>query len=400
MFKRMRHQQGCLTRERRKSGPEVWVFRWRETGLNGQKHNRKTVIGSVKKYPTESLAKMAADGLRLEINKEVPHSISGSISFGQLVSHFQEKELPSEISQARVPKAHSTAVTYRRYLRKWIKPRWDSYLLQDIRPVAVEDWLYALKLSNGTKAKIRNIMSAVFRHGIRYGFLPTHEGSNPIHYVRQTAETDTVPTILTKEEVWSIIARLREPARTMAFLAVFTGLRISELLGLKWVDIDFLNSKIDVRRAVVYGVVGKCKSKASKRPVALDRVLADVLLRWRLKTPYSKTEDWVFASTKLNGKKPLNPGMLRRWHLKPAATSAGISGKIGWHTFRRSLASFLIADGVDVKTVQESLRHSTSKITLDLYAQSTTPNKLAAQRQLIETIVPKNQAASASTAVN
>ena len=81
MFKRMRHQQGCLTRERRKNGTDVWVFRWRETGINGQKHNRKTVIGIVKKYPTESLAKMAVDCLRLEINKEVPHSISGSITF-------------------------------------------------------------------------------------------------------------------------------------------------------------------------------------------------------------------------------------------------------------------------------------------------------------------------------
>jgi hypothetical protein len=64
------------------------------------------------------------------------------------------------------------------------------------------------------------------------------------------------------------------------------------------------------------------------------------------------------------------------------------------------LSVFLITDGVDVKTVQESLRHSTSKIKLELYAQSTTPNKLAAQRQLIEVIVPKNQAASASTAIN
>jgi len=60
---------------------------------------------------------------------------------------------------------------------------------------------------------------------------------------------------------------------------------------------------------------------------------------------------------------------------------------------------FLVADGVDVKPVQESLRHSTSKITLDLFAQSTTPNKLTAQRQLIEAIVPKNQVATGSTAV-
>jgi integrase len=61
-------------------------------------------------------------------------------------------------------------------------------------------------------------------------------------------------------------------------------------------------------------------------------------------------DDWVFASAKLNGTKPLNPGMLRKWHLKPAARKAGIPGKIGWHTFRRTLASLFIADGVDVKT--------------------------------------------------
>lgn len=55
---------------------------------------------------------------------------------------------------------------------------------------------------------------------------------------------------------------------------------------------------------------------------------------------------------------------------------------------------------VGVKTVQESLRHSTSIITLDLYALSTTPNKLAAQRRLIEAIVLKNPAPTGSTAVN
>jgi integrase len=59
--------------------------------------------------------------------------------------------------------------------------------------------------------------------------------------------------------------------------------------------------------------------------------------------------------------------------------------------FRRTLASLFIAEGVDVKTVQESFRHSTSKITLDLYAQAVTSNKLAAQQKLIETIIPKEQ---------
>src|SRR5579883_3038341 len=61
------------------------------------------------------------------------------------------------------------------------------------------------------------------------------------------------------------------------------------------------------------------------------------------------------------------------------------------HMFRRTLASLFIAEGVDVKTVQESFRHSTSKITLDLYAQAVTSNKLAAKQKLIETIIPKEQ---------
>ncbi|MGO9272207.1 MAG: tyrosine-type recombinase/integrase [Terriglobia bacterium] len=157
---------------------------------------------------------------------------------------------------------------------------------------------------------------------------------------------------------------------------------------------------MSLRRAVVYGVVGHCKSKASKKPVALDPVLAETLRNWRLNTPYNKPDDWVFASTKLNGMKPLTPGMLRKWHLRPAAKEAEVPGEIGWHTFRRTLASLFIADGVDVKTVQESLRHSTSKVTLDLYAQASTPNELAAQRRLIDMIVPKTQRPAPLTTVD
>jgi hypothetical protein len=399
VFKRMRHQQGCLTRERRKNGTDVLVFRWRETGIGGQRHNRKTVIGAVMKYPTESLAKVAVDGLRLEINKEVPHSISGSITFGQLVSHCQEKELPSEISQARVPKAHSTAVTYRRYMRKWIKPRWDSYLLQDIRPVAVEDWLYTLKLSNGTKAKIRNIMSAVSRHAIRYGFLQAHEGSNPIYYVRQTAETATVPTILTKEVVWNIIARLREPARTMAFLAAFTGLRISELLGLKWADIDFRGqgSMSDVR-------LFRESSAIANRSRPRDRSLS--IGYWqtcccaggsRLLTPGPTTgclpvpNKWKEAAEPGNasqmapetcGKKCRNIGKDRVAYVPQVP---------GIFPHRRRC-------GCENRTGIAPAFHKQNHFRP--VAQSTTPNKLAAQRRLIEAIVPKNQAASASTAIN
>ena len=74
-------------------------------------------------------------------------------------------------------------------------------------------------------------------------------------------------TILNVDQVLAILSHLREPCYTMAFLDAATGLRISELLALQWKDIDFAAMEVRVSRAIVYGVVGRCKSKVSKKPV-------------------------------------------------------------------------------------------------------------------------------------
>jgi len=63
MFKRTTYQNGCLSREERKRGPKVWIFRWRETAPDGHRVNRKVVVGSVKEYKTEAAAKKAVDAL-------------------------------------------------------------------------------------------------------------------------------------------------------------------------------------------------------------------------------------------------------------------------------------------------------------------------------------------------
>ena len=175
----------------------------------------------------------------------------------------------------------------------------------------------------------------------------------------------------------------------MAFLDAATDLRISELLALQWKDIDFAAMEVRVSRAIVYGVGGRCKSKVSKKPVPLDQTLAEILVSWRRRTPYNQPEDWVFASPKANGKKPYNPGMLVRRHLQPAALQAKVRGKVGWHTFRRTVATLLVENGNDIKVVQELLRHANSKITLDLYAQAVTSAKRKAQSEIVKMLRPE-----------
>jgi integrase len=164
--------------------------------------------------------------------------------------------------------------------------------------------------------------------------------------------------------------------RVLVLTDAATGLRVSEILALRWSDIDWSSSCIRVNRAYVYGKFGPPKSSASKKPVPLHPLLADSLKGWREETPYQANDDLVFPSFRLKGRKPPRANMLVADHLQPAARKAGITGQIGFHTLRRTLASALVANGSDIRLVQEMLRHSNPLITLDAYARSTTPAKI------------------------
>ena len=391
MFGRARYQQGSLQIEKRKKGPEVWIFRWYETTANGRRKRHYCVIGTLDKYRTESAAQAAAAALRLEINVEVPRAVWRPVSIGDLITHYEEKELDLEASDPDDnEKAHSTKQGYRCYLENWIRPRWGMLGLRDVRTVAVEGWLKALTLSDdrkmarGTKAKIRNIMHALFNHAIRYEWIP--QNANPISKVRQSAKRERIPDVLEVSEFQALLEELSLRERTLVALDGITGLRRGELIGLKWADIDFENLQIDVNRSVVHQVVGNCKTEASQKPVPLDSSVAEDLWLWKQSSAYNQPEDWVFASPWMKGRQPLWPdSLLKRW-IQPAAKRVGITKRVGWHTFRHTYSTLLRANGEDIKVVQELLRHANSRITMDVYTQALSPAKREAQGRVADRI--------------
>jgi len=107
--------------------------------------------------------------------------------------------------------------------------------------------------------------------------------------------------------------------------------------------------------------------------------LSSALSRWREKSDFSDDRDWVFASPQAIGKKPFWPDAVLKRHVLPAAKRAGITKKIGWHSFRRTLATLLQSSGASVKTTQELLRHSSPLMTLGTYAKAVTADKRIAQ---------------------
>ena len=138
---------------------------------------------------------------------------------------------------------------------------------------------------------------------------------------------------------------------------------------------------------------------ASRKPIPLDSRLAEALWRWRTLSAYPQLPDWIFASPHTNGKQPYWPGTLNRWHLQPAVKAAGIKGNIGWHTFRRTYATLLKANGEDVKTVQELLRHANSLVTMNLYAQAVTDLKRKAQSRIVDMLLDNHDEKQSTTAI-
>ena len=348
-------QHGSLAMVSRKEGPAVWQFRWSEKGLCGVRIQRKRVIGSIEHHPNETSARSAITVLLAEINSAKSRIRARSITVDQLCDHFEQREL----AQDNTWHSHATKKTYQAYLNRWVRPHWRHYELAEVRTIQVESWLRHLALAKSSCAKIRNLMSVLFNHACRYELFDR----NPIHLVRQSAKRRRTPTILIPAEIKVLVDNLSIRERTLVLLAVSTGLRQSELFGLKWGDIDFSQGTMNVTRSIVYGVVGACKTESSQKPVPVHRLVADALLAWGKQSAYTKADDWIFASRRHRGRHPFRGQAILRKYVRPVAEKVGIQKSIGWHTFRHTYSTLLRSVGTEFKVMQELLRHSTLRST-------------------------------------
>ena len=154
----------------------VWLFRWRETDPDGKRQPKKIVVGPVSELRTEADARRALQALRINVNLDLSEQARPPRKFADLVDHYRLKELGLQHSDR---KSYSTKMAYKSYPANWIVPQWGEYMLARMEngiAVHVEEWLSTISRSRGTKAKIRNIMSAVCSHAVRYGWMTT----NPI----------------------------------------------------------------------------------------------------------------------------------------------------------------------------------------------------------------------------
>jgi integrase len=399
-----RFRNGCLTTIRRKDGVERWLFRWRERCSDGTLRERNKVIGTVEEYPTKSKKlHEAVTRLRVNINTDGPTELT-SITMAKAVDHYTVHELADCGAEG---KAYSTRSRKTQLLSRWVVPHWGKVELRAIKTVAVEQWLKTLvttkfgkpkPLAGGTREKIRDAMSSIFNHAIRWEFTDRNPITGPTKRsgVRVSANRERTPDILEIQEMQLLLAALGIRERAMLFLDMPSGLRRGELAGLKWEDFDFKKLHVSVTRSLVDQHVGPVKTETSRKLMPIDEFVAFELLAWHAVTPYKKPSDYVWATDAnragaKRGKQPVWLSTVMRNYIQPMARKLGIQKKMSWHTFRHTFSSILKGNGEDVKVVQELLRHSTSRMTLDTYTQALGPDKRAAQSKVVGMIRQKER---------
>jgi integrase len=116
--------------------------------------------------------------------------------------------------------------------------------------------------------------------------------------------------------------------------------------------------------------------------------------------PFPSKDDWVFASKRANGKRPIWGQSIMRKQIHPAIEKLGIGKRIGWHTFRHSCSTLLRHLGTDIKVQQDLLRHSSARLTLDTYTQAVTPAKREAQNAVVKLLLPAESAPRVAPTTN
>jgi len=387
----VRYQNGTLERQSRKKGSDIWTYRWvdRNTG-----QRRRVPLGTVKDLKTMQAVRQAADSYRLSANSESDRAVQ--VTMAALLERYEREYVTPYVTVGlgEVDDGKITALTakaYRSYIRRWISPRWNKYIVTDFNKPqlrsAVEAWLAELCESNTLAPKtvrgIGSLMRLIFRRAVKWGYVD----GDPMVYVDLPAGSTRrkeKPKTLSPAEYLSLLKLFGPRERLAIEIAGWLGTRRSEGFGLKWQDIDFENSAVTFRQGFVSGRVSLLKTEASRAEVSIPEDVLNSLRAWQKLTAYRSPGDWIFASPATNGKRPFWPDSMLSQYIQPVAVAAGF-GKIGWHTFRHSLSSWG-KEALKLEETKELLRHANLQTTSDIYGGLSLAAKRRAQNRLIRFI--------------
>lgn len=278
-------------------------------------------------------------------------------------------------SYAKVKVKPSTLESYKYIAEKNLIPHFENTKLISISPISIQG--YVSKRVKEVKPKtVGNeiiLLKEMFKHAVIWGYLK----ENPAQFIEKPRVEKEEMDILTPEEIRAFLVEITPRHYVFFLMAVTTGARRGELLGLQKGDISWNTNQIHVRRAMWKGRFVTPKSKYSIRSIDMTPYLAHELKKHLLSTPLSKM-DLVFCNKE---GKPLDANALVRRHFLPALRRAGLR-RIPFHSLRHSNTALRIAEGQNIKYIQRQLGHASIQTTLDRYGHLLTDVNYEAAKKL------------------
>ena len=245
-------------------------------------------------------------------------------------------------------------------VEKWIRQRQDEGLhIETLRKAIV-------------------VLNQIMAYAVRHGYI----GNNPVRDAERPRGrgevTEEKIRILTPDEIKMLLGAVtNQKYKTLFTLAIMSGARQGELLGLKWGDVDWENNQIHIQRTFNNGDWYRVKTVTSNRRIDLGPVVMGELKKWKLACPPNRLH-LIFPNA---SGQPLNHSNMRSRYFFPALDKAAI-GRVRFHDLRHTYASLLIEQGENIKYIQTQMGHATPVVTLTVYAHLLKPTNQEAAIQL------------------
>lgn len=351
---------------------KVHVIRYRVRSAEGKWRHKAETVNSPRRKDAE---RILAERLR-EVNRGIKLPIE--ISFEEFAANHWE----TYVTQNLKP---STQSSHRSNVRTHLLPAFGKLRLSEISALQIMGLLRE-KSDAGLKPKSLLNLYVLLQKMLNLAVALELLTTNPILRVpKPRVERDEKPA-LSPTQVKAIADNMPANLRALIVLLYLTGLRIGEALALKWMDVDFAQSKLYIRRSVWRGKEQTPKSRRSIRAKHLLGGLQRVLQNHKELCVSKETLDYLFTN---GAGRCYDPDDLRRRVLYPAMQKAGIERKVsrsyGFHLFRHSAGSQMQEVTGDLKQTQGFLGHSSIGITSDVYVHLQPDSEVESMKKLEQT---------------
>ncbi|MCL2769100.1 MAG: site-specific integrase [Solirubrobacterales bacterium] len=286
----------------------------------------------------------------------LPGARSASVTFAEAAEEWMRF---IEQDRGRKP---STLKDYRNVLRSRLLPAFGERPIEAIERADIEHWRASLDgLSNRSKNKLLIQLHGIFRRAQSvYGLEKNPLATVEKHPLRPSGDIE----VFSPEEVWALVRAAASEQDAAIFLtAAFTGLRLGELLALRWRDVDWSAGRLRVRQNYVRGEYGTPKTRRGSRGVPLADRLAGELDQLHRASAYQADDALVFGNPHTGT--PLDGAALLR-AFQRALKDAGVR-KVRFHDLRHTFGTRMAAAGVPMRALQEFMGHRDLRTTL-IYA--------------------------------